>query len=103
MKHLLLIGAVLLSLSVAAQQADTKSMLETARDFEKKGDYNNAVLVLNRAAQQEPENIEVQKDLAFALYLKTDYVTALETIKTLLDRKDADVKAYQIAGMIYKA
>src|SRR5205823_8403699 len=67
------------------------------------GDYTNAILVLNRALQQEPDNIEIMTDLAFAQYLQRDYARALETIKPLLDRKDADVQTYQMAGMIYKA
>ncbi len=104
MKYLLLLsGYIFLSLCSIAQQQDTKTMQESAKNFEKKGDYDNAVLVLSKAAQQEPENIEVHKDLAFALYLKSDNNKALETIKPLLDRRDADVQTYQIAGMIYKA
>jgi tetratricopeptide (TPR) repeat protein len=103
MKYLLLIGFMFFCLySEAQQQQDAKAMQENARDFVKKGDYNNAVLVLNRAVQQEPENLDIQKDLAFALYLKTDFNKALETIKPLLDRRDAEVQVYQVAGMIYK-
>lgn len=68
----------------------------------KQGDYSNAILVLNRALEQEPDNNELVKDLAFALFMQRNYVKALEVIKPLLDRKDADVQSYQIAGMIYK-
>lgn len=103
MNYLLVLGCVFLSLHSVAQQQDTKTMLESAKNFQKKGDYNNAVLVLNRAMQQDPDNLDVQKDLAFALYLKTDIDKALETIKPLLERRDADVQIYQVAGMIYKA
>jgi tetratricopeptide (TPR) repeat protein len=103
MKYLLVLGCLFLSLNSICQQQDTKTMQESAKNFQKKGDYNNAVLVLNRAMQQDPDNLDVQKDLAFALYLKTDIDKALETIKPLLERRDADVQVYQIAGMIYKA
>jgi tetratricopeptide (TPR) repeat protein len=103
MKKLLISGFVLLSLQGLCQQQDTKTMQENARSFVSKGDYNNAVLVLNRAVEQDPENTQVAKDLAFALYLKTDLNKAEETIKPLLDKRDADVTVYQVAGLIYKA
>jgi len=103
MKYLLITGFLMLSLNSISQQQEIKTLQASAKDFEKKGDYNNAVLVLNRAVQQDPDNTEVQKDLAFALYLATDYNRALEIIKLILDKKDADVQVYQIAGMIYKA
>ncbi len=87
----------------SAQQPDVKTLQATAQNFVKQGDYANAVLVLNRARQQDPENTDVLKDLAFAQYLQEDYNKAEETIKPLLDRRDADVQTFQVAGLIYKA
>lgn len=66
------------------------------------GDYANAILVLNRAAQMEPKNIEITKDLSMGYYLQKDNTKALELIKTTLDREDADDQCYQIAGIIYQ-
>jgi len=66
------------------------------------GDYANAVLVLNRAAQMDPKDIDITKDLAFSYYLQKDFTKALDIIKPLLDREDADDQCYQIAGNIYK-
>ena len=73
-----------------------------ARSFMHQGDYANAILVLNNATQLEPKNIEVSKDLAQAFYYQNNNVKALEVIKPLLDREDADDQCYQIAGNIYK-
>ena len=86
-----------------AQQQDSKTLQATAQNFVKQGDYANAVLVLNRARQQDPENTDVIKDLAYAQYLQEDYNKAEETIKPLLDNRSADVQTFQVAGLIYKA
>ena len=45
----------------------------------------------------------MQKDLVMSYYLKRDYAKALEGVKSLVDRDDADVVVYQIAGNVYKA
>ena len=74
----------------------------TARTFMQQGDYANAVLVLNRATQLAPQNIEISKDLAMGYYLQRDNSKALEVIKPLLDREDADDQCFQIAGNIYQ-
>lgn len=78
-------------------------MQETARSFMRQGDFDNAILVLNRALQQEPNSLDLQKDLTMAHYYKRDYARALELIKPMLERDDADVVTYQIAGNVYKA
>lgn len=93
----------LTSLSLFAQQRDTNSLRDTARAFRQQGDFPNAIVVLNRVLQQDPRNLEILKDLAFTYYLQRDYSKGLETIKPLLDRKDADVDCFQITGLIYKA
>ncbi|MDQ3844604.1 MAG: tetratricopeptide repeat protein, partial [Bacteroidota bacterium] len=83
--------------------AQEQSLQETARSFMRAGDFENAVVVLNRALQQDSKNLELQKDLAMAYYYKHDYVRALDQIKPMLQREDADVMTYQIGGNIYKA
>jgi len=59
--------------------------------------------VLGRALQQDPQNIEISKDIALNYFLQKDYTKAIETVKPLLDRSDADDQCFQIAGSIYKA
>lgn len=97
---LLAIGCSICSL---AQPGDVKTMQETARTFMRSGDYDNAIIVLTRALQQDSKNLELQKDLVMSYYLKRDYTRALEGVKQLIDRDDADVITYQIAGNVYKA
>ncbi|MEO5999286.1 MAG: tetratricopeptide repeat protein [Chitinophagaceae bacterium] len=102
MKYFFLVVYLFLHAQTMAQQQDIKSLQESAKNFVRQGDYNNAVVTLNKAVQQEPDNALILKDLSFALYLQKDYAKALETIKPLLDKKDADVQVYQVAGLIYK-
>ncbi len=89
--------------SVFAQSEDPKALHETAKTFMRSGDFNNAIIVLNRALQQDSKNIEMQKDLVMSYYLKRDYEKALDGVKALIERGDADVVTFQIAGNVYKA
>ncbi len=90
-------------LSAMAQEPDAAQLHETARQFMRTGDWTNAVLLLNKALAKEPGNLLVQKDLAMTYYYQRDFAKAKEAMKTLVDREDADVQTYQIAGNIYKA
>lgn len=89
--------------TVLAQPEDSKALYETAKTFMRAGDFDNAIIVLNRALQKDKNNQDIQKDLVMSYYLKRDYVKALENVKVLLDRDDADVVTFQLAGNIYKA
>src|ERR1043166_10037344 len=86
-----------------AQTENPKTLHETARTFMKSGDFDNAIVVLNRALQMDKNNLELQKDLVMSYYLKRDYVKANEGVKSLIDRDDADEVSFQIAGNVYKA
>lgn len=93
----------LIFLHAFSQTEDIKTLQETARTFMRSGDYNNAIVVLNRALNIEKNNLELQKDLVLTYYLKKDYIKALEGVKSIVDRNDADIVTYQIAGNVYKA
>lgn len=100
-KSILLLPVFFLCLQNVFGQSASE-LQTTARVFMQQGDYANAVLVLNRATQLAPQNIEISKDLAMGYYLQKDNKKALEIIKPLLDREDADDQCYQIAGNIYQ-
>ncbi len=104
MKKILSLIAVLSVACISFAQPDhPKTMHENARIFMRSGDYDNAILILIRALQQDTKNLEMQKDLVMSYYLKKDYVKALEGAEALIERDDADVVSYQIAGNVYKA
>jgi Tfp pilus assembly protein PilF len=104
MKRLILLFLVsTCSLLAAAQPEDAKKLHETAKSFMRTGDFDNAIIVLIRALEQDKRNLEMQKDLVMSYYLKRDYSKAKEGAEALMDRDDADVVTYQIAGNVYKA
>ncbi len=97
----LLIVCSLISVNTISAQS-TDQLHETAKAFMRQGDYANAILVLNRALRQAPQNTAYAKDLALSYFYQRDNAKALETIKPVLDSKDADDQCFQIAGNIYK-
>ena len=82
---------------------DAKELHATAQNYLKDGDYNNAILVLNRALATDPNNKEMLKDLLFANYLKRDFAKAIEIGKPLVERTDADLRSFQLLGLVYKS
>ncbi|MBC7829795.1 MAG: tetratricopeptide repeat protein [Chitinophagaceae bacterium] len=103
MKNFLIAISLGFFISTAIIAQDSASTHQTAKTFIRQGDYSNAILVLNKSLQADPDNFEIKKDLAFAYYLHRDYVKALETAKPLADASNADIQSYQILGMVYKA
>jgi tetratricopeptide (TPR) repeat protein len=101
MKFLFSLLICFLTLNLNAQD-DVQKLLETARTFTRQGDYTNAILVLNRAAALKPGDLGIEKDIAYNQYLAGNLDQAAVLAKQLLEREDADVQAYQIAGNIFK-
>lgn len=99
----LLLFSITLSCIVSAQADDPKTLQQTARSFMMQADWDNAILVLNRALQQDKNNLDFQKDLIQCFYYKRDFEKAMEGIKNILNREDADVMTFQLAGNVYKA
>ncbi|MES2848826.1 MAG: tetratricopeptide repeat protein [Bacteroidota bacterium] len=102
MKKIILLFCLFFVISSSVFSQTAKELQETARSFMQQGDYSNAVLVLNRATQLAPNDIDISKDLALSYYLQKDFDKALSIIKPLLEREDADDQCYQIACNIYK-
>lgn len=84
-------------------QQTASQLRESAMAYQRQGDYANAVIVLNRALEQAPGSTELQTDLAFVYYLQRDFGKALELIKPLTEREDAEIRTFQIAGNVYRA
>ncbi|MDQ2864260.1 MAG: tetratricopeptide repeat protein [Bacteroidota bacterium] len=91
------------SLFAFSQSDDIDKLHENAKAFMRQGDYANASLILTRALALAPDNIEIAKDLAFDYYLQKQNEKALEVIKPVLEKDNADDQAYQIGGTIYRA
>jgi tetratricopeptide (TPR) repeat protein len=102
-KILLATGLCLFSMLAFTQDEDVEKLHENARTFMRQGDYANASLILTRALGQAPGNLEIAKDLAYDYYLQKENEKALETIRPLLEKDNADDQTYQIGGTIYQA
>ncbi|MEO7306863.1 MAG: CDC27 family protein [Ferruginibacter sp.] len=102
MKNLFLILIAVCSQIILPAQ-DAKQILENAGTYMHKGDYPNAILVLNRGLASYPNNLEIAKDLGLNYYYSKDYKKAIEVLNPLLDRNDVDDQCFQIAGDAYWA
>lgn len=100
-KKFVTIIACLLCFASFAQ--DAAELHKNARAFMQKGDYANAILILNRAIALQPNNLEIAKDLGLNYYFAKDYNKALEVLKPLLEKDEADDQCFQIAGDAYMA
>lgn len=90
-------------LNVQAQPATVKQWQQTAMDFNNRGDHDNAIIVLQQGLKQFPEALALQQDLTTSLLLKRDFAGAKRIVLGLLNRNDADVVCYQLAGNVLKA
>ena len=103
MKKFCLVTLFLLFGVVSFSQQNADTLRETARMFMQQGDLDNAILVLNKAAELKPDDVDILRDQAYANYLRRDFAKAIEIGKVLIEKPNADVQSFQILGMVYKA
>lgn len=102
MKKIFLFAGIVFSFT-AFGQIDSNSLRTRAKTYMQTGDYANATLVLNKAIQQAPNDVDLQNDLIFNYYLAGNYAKAIEMGKRLTTVSMADVRSYQLLGMSYRA
>ena len=103
MKKLFLLCAFITFCCYGFAQENIEQLHENAREFMKQGDYANASVILVRAAQQEPQNLALAKDLAFTFYMQKDMDRAIRSLLPFFEKNEADDQAYQIGALIYRA
>lgn len=103
MKHIAIILSLALYSTLVFAQANTDTLRMRAQRFIIQGDYDNALLVLNHAAEMDAGNADILKDEAYVYYLQRNFAKAIEIGKTITNRSDADVQSYQTLGLAYKA
>ncbi len=101
MKIVFLVFLSLLLFNISNAQT-VQELQQTAKSFMRQGDNANAILILKKALQQEPNNSSLGKDLAMSYFYAQNTALALETIKPVLDSKDADEQCFLIAANIYR-
>ena len=102
-KFVLFIAFLYTFFPLSASCQDVNELHETGKNYMHQGDYANASLVLIKALQESPQNIEISKDLALAYYFQKEYSKALGIIKPLIDGSGVDEGSIQLAANIYRA
>lgn len=102
-KNLFVLFVFSASFCFAQSDQNTDTLRATAKTFLQQGDYENAILVLTKALQAQPNDLQTGKDLEFAYYLNRNFAKAMETGKPLVLRPDADVQSFQMLGLTYRA
>lgn len=103
MKSVIFISLSLLVSLFAVAQANTDTLRMRAQAFMIKGDYDNALLVLNHAEEMDAGNADILKDEAYIYYLQRNFAKAIEIGKNITSHSGADVQSYQTLGLAYKA
>ena len=91
--------------SAVAQQSVTETVQEfreIARSFQRQQDYSNAIMVLAKALELQPGNVDVLKDVAYVYYLSGDFAKAAQRVLPLTELESADEQIFQIAGSVFK-
>lgn len=102
MKFLRITISFLFFTQFALAQQTVQQLRETAMVFQRQQDYSNAIMVLAKALEMEPGNVDVLKDVAFTYYLSGDYAKAAQRILPLTELESADEQVFQVAGTVFK-
>lgn len=102
MKSLKITISLLFFFQFAHAQQTVQQLRETALGFQRQQDYSNTIMVLAKALQIEPGNIDLLKDVAITYYLSGDYAKAAQRILPLTDVESADEQIFQVAGSVFK-
>ncbi len=87
----------------AFSQSGATALYDRAQHFIRSGDYSNAIILLKRTLELQPQSALYRQTLAYAYSLNRDYDDAEKLIKTVLRSNAANEQTYQIAGNIYRA
>ena len=101
-KKFFLLVLITLVAFTKVQSQNVAELQKTAKTFMGQGDYSNAIMILNRCVEKEPENRSVGKDLALSYYYAGNNAKALEIMQPVLKSDDADEQCFLITGNIYK-
>ena len=81
MKRYLFIAILFCSVLAVHAQADTDTLRARAQAFIIKGDYDNALLVLNHASEMDANNKDILGDEAYVYYLQRNFAKAIVSLK----------------------
>lgn len=93
----------LLAMQLSAQAPTVKQLQESAMALMQQGDFSNAMVALEKAKAQEPQNLEVLKNISFCYFLQREFAQAIDAGKIAIEHPNADQQSFQILGMSYKS
>lgn len=65
------------------------------------GKLDESIKLLKEAQELDPEKISYTYEIALAHYLKENYKTAIKTLETIINNKDANERFFQLLGNSY--
>jgi hypothetical protein len=93
--------SVFFSLGAFTQTAE--EIIRTSREFSMKADVDNAIITLKNGLEKYPNDAEIRIELAMAYYTAKRNAQAMDALKPLFEKDQADEFAYQIAGLVYRS
>lgn len=84
-------------------QEPAARLFSTANHYIQIQDYNNAILVLNRLIESQPNNPVYLQDLSLAYYLNRNFVQAEKILGKVFDLHSDNIESYELAGDIQRA
>ncbi len=100
MKQVVTLILCFCSLIVFGQSAE--ELHKTAKGLLREGDYDNAILVLTKIIDNNPQYTLANNDLMYANFLKRDFSKAIELGKLYTSLPSVNEQTFQILGMCYK-
>ncbi|HSC54221.1 MAG TPA: tetratricopeptide repeat protein [Phnomibacter sp.] len=88
--------------AVAANAQDAKQMHETGLKYLQQSDYGNAIIVLKKAAELEPNNTDILNDLGLSYFMAGQYKQGYDLMRPVAESKFADDRSFQITCMLLR-
>ncbi|MDD2488494.1 MAG: tetratricopeptide repeat protein [Bacteroidales bacterium] len=82
-------------------QNEVDRLIETAIFKMDNGDYQESILLLEKAQKLEPENSIVKYEMSYAYYLQKDYKKAIKILNKLVKEEKPKDYYYQMLGNAY--
>lgn len=90
-----------ISLFAQNENQDVSDLIKTAVFKMDNGDYEESILLLEKAEKMDPKSAYVKYEMSYAYYKKEDYNQSIKILNKLVKRKDALDIYYQLLGNAY--
>jgi tetratricopeptide (TPR) repeat protein len=106
MKKIFLLGVLIISFSLYAQNESNKERaynlgMEAVKAMDHDGDYEKAIKLLEKAQELDKQNINYPYEAAYSYYLLKDYNKTIEILEKIKGHKNVNDQIYQLLGNSY--